>query len=378
MRCLFIMHWGDTGPAISSLIAEGIDCKWTSAERTEDRIRWILDDIREHPPDIFVPNLVVAAYLACRWIKDAGISTIGILHSDDPFYHAIQTEFIFGAKEYRLDAVVCVSRQIEDDVRLQGATPTRVRRIPYGVPIPHKRVSRSGFGLRLAYVGRLAEEQKRISEVVHALALAVREIPGTSAIIYGDGPERTTVERLISNERRNGLNITLAGNIDSEQMQDRMLEADIIVLLSDYEGLPIALLEAMACGCVPVCLRGRSGIPELVEDSVTGVLVNDRDSGFVSAIEHLSENSELWDRLSRAAKERASLFSAEKSAGAWMTLLNELSPGSVSASGATAPRKLELPPVNPALASADRRIDPQSFYTRARMRLGSWRRLVVG
>lgn len=377
VRCQFIMHWGETGPAISSLKQGGFECPSTSLDRTEDRIRWMLDDVAGHRPNVFVPNLVVAGYFAARWIRAAGIPTVGVLHSDDAFYRAIQDEFIFGRNENRVSAVVCVSRKLEDEVSSRSPAQTLVRRIPYGVRVPETSVVRAATGLRLAYVGRLAEEQKKINELVDALAAAITEIPGTTAVLYGDGPDREAVERSL-NTTHAGLPIALAGLVDSETIQSRLLASDVIVLLSDYEGLPIALLEAMACGCVPVCLAGESGISELVVHEVSGLIVHDRGSGFVDAIRRLSSDSALWSRLSRGAREKAMGFSAESSADSWAELLGRLASTATNRGTPTLPRKLRLPRVNRDLASADIRADAphpvSEFIKRSRMSFGRWRR----
>ena len=379
-RCLFLMHWGENGPALDALRDAGFDCRWTTLDRTEDRIQWILEDLSENPPDVFVPNLVVAAYYAARWAHAAGIPTVGILHSDDPFYRALQSEFVFGDAEYRLDAIVPVSRKLEEEIASLDPRNTIVRRIPYGVTIPEVVARRAPSGLRLAYVGRLVEEQKRISEVVRALGNAVKTVPGTTAVIYGDGPDRRRVEKLLESELA-GTDIVLTGLVDSEQMQKRMLDADVIVLLSDYEGLPIALIEAMACGCVPVCLRGSSGIPELVVHEVTGLLVDDRSAGFVSAIRSLSDDPALWSRLSAAAHERALEFSAESSADAWAALFAELHEGRTRSVPVKVPASFALPPVHPGLASADRRLLRSRWLSdiisRSRMLLGKWKRALL-
>jgi hypothetical protein len=132
-----------------------------------------------------------------------------------------------------------------------------------------------------------------------------------------------------------------------------LLACEVIVLLSDYEGLPIALMEAMACGCVPVCLRMRSGIPELVEDGETGLLVGDRGDGFVAAIRRLRDDRALWARLAEAARalivERQSI---ESTAAQWVRLLEEMKGGKGSRA-IELPSRMRLPQVHPALASAD-------------------------
>lgn len=355
-RCLFLLHWGDTGPALNTLRELGFDCKAVLAhERTEDRVRWILDELRENPPDIFVPNLVVAGYFAGRWAREAGIPTVGVLHSDDDFYRGLQNEFVFGTEAFRLSAVVCVSQELEREVLNARPPATIVRRIPYGVPVPPATVERNSARLRICFVGRLAEEQKRIFDVTRALCDAVRNVEGTSAVIYGDGPDRSGVERILATEGA-GLDVRLGGLVASDEIQRRLMSCDVIVLLSDYEGLPIALMEAMACGCVPVCLRIRSGIPELVDDEVNGLLVDDRGAGFLRAIRRLRDEPSLWNRLSASARATvATRFSETESTSQWSQLLHELNGGSSTTHQIATPRNLSLPPVNPSLASGDLR-----------------------
>ncbi len=382
VRCLFLLHWGDTGPALSSLRDQGFDFRAVLAQdRTEDRVRWILEQLRDDPPDVFVPNLVVAGYHAARWVREAGIPTIGVLHSDDDYYRALLDEFVFGARKFRLSGIVCVSRELERQVQQQHPSDTLVRRIPYGVQVaaPHPR---NGDRLKLVFAGRFAEEQKRISDVAHALCRAVREVPGTEAVLYGDGPDRAAVERIVLTAGA-GLPISLGGLVPSDAIQERFLDGDVIVLLSDYEGLPIALMEAMACGCIPVCLRMRSGIAELVEDGVTGLLVNNRDDDFVRAIQSLRADPALCERLSAAARERiAGTFSADSCASAWTSLLLEMRGRRKPRRPVRIPGSLRLAPANIHLESPDyrRRLPslPVRALRRGRIFAGRVRRTLLG
>jgi len=382
-RCLFFLHQGTSGPAVEYLTAQGFDCPTILAPATsEERIRWIGERLRENPPDVFVPNLVVAAYLAGRWLRAAGIPTVGVLHSDDAFYQGLQNQFLFGRNSDRLTAVVCVSAELERQL-LERHGESKVTRIGCGSPLSEFIVKRRPGVLRVAYVGRLAEEQKRILELAHAFCKMVRDIPGTEAVIYGDGPERDSVEQILAAEG-GGLAVRLGGLIDSNRMQEAMLACDVMVLLSDYEGLPIALMEAMACGCVPVCLRMRSGIPELVEDGVTGLLVDDRQDGFVTAIRRLREDPDLWERLSQAARTRIQQeHSSEAGALKWAGLLHELHRETPAKRPIRIPRKLRLPPVHPALATADLRAPSNlakitRFLKHPRLHAGKFKRRLLG
>jgi glycosyltransferase involved in cell wall biosynthesis len=179
--------------------------------------------------------------------------------------------------------------------------------------------------LRLIYVGRLVEEQKQILSVTRALCRVVRELQGTEAIIYGNGPDRERVRRCLEEEKV-GDRVRLGGQIDNADIQRVMLEAGVLVLLSDYEGLPIALLEAMACGLIPVCLRVRSGVGQLIEQGRTGFLVDDRGDDFVATIRAIASNAELRSRVSCGARERiVAEYSNEANASRWAALLTDKS-----------------------------------------------------
>ena len=115
-------------------------------------------------------------------------------------------------------------------------------------------------------------------------------------------------------------------------------------------------MEAMACGVVPVCLRIRSGIPELVTHNETGLLVDDRGDGFVDAIRRLQTETGLWQRLSANARKRIEEgFSFEKSAGKWECLLRDLSARSRCTDRITIPTRLKLAALHPAFAQEDQR-----------------------
>jgi colanic acid/amylovoran biosynthesis glycosyltransferase len=345
----------DECPTYRDLKSQGIKCEaypWQTT--TEQRIHWTISVLTKNPPDIFVPNMIVPCFYASKWIKKAGIPTIGVLHSDDDFYRSVSQEFVFGQRAYQFSALVCVSEFLMQYVGNLGHTETLIKKIPYGVPVP-KDVAKSPIQkLRLIYVGRLEEEQKRISEVAHALCKAVTHVPNTEAIIYGEGSAKSSIEIILQDYPN--LPVRLGGVIDNTNIQQVMMEAHVLVLLSDYEGLPIALMEAMACGLVPICLDMRSGIPELVEHDITGLIVKDRDSQFVDAVQCLQNDPSRWLKLSKSARLRVkSFYSSKFCSEKWLSLMNELYDGRGVRSDIHHPRWLILPSVKTHLAREDRR-----------------------
>ena len=327
---------------------------------TEDNIKWILDCLQKNTPHIFVPNLVVPAYYACKWTKKAGIKTIGISHSDDPFYHAIQKEFMDGHKSFRLDGMICVSKELEQQLlKSKYASKVKIKRIPYGVIIPDSKATRDDTSLRVIYVGRLAEQQKRISEVTRSFCKMTQKIKGVEAIIYGDGPDKINVENIL-NEQQITTAVSLGGNIPPDQMTDKLLKAHVIVLLSDFEGLPISILEAMACGVVPVCLDMRSGITELIKNGKTGYIVDDRDEHFIETIKELKADNQIWEQMSLNARQLVTEnFSLEISCNSYSSFFNNLDVNIVKK--VRIPSRLRLPKINQDLSRADTRRSKFNF-----------------
>ncbi|HCL92072.1 MAG TPA: glycosyl transferase family 1 [Verrucomicrobia subdivision 3 bacterium] len=411
-RCLFLT-WNGIGPTVVALRAQGFDCQATPCSGfTPDRVHWLLDHLRENSPDVFVPNHVVPGYYAARWVKSAGIETVGVLYSDDGLYRGIQEQFILGSRHNRISAVVCVSQHLQQQVLGSEPPATTSFCIPCGVPLPvvpgkiqrdgleqlrsahavvdeavnvavpfRRRAFLDGTPLRLSYVGRLVEEAKQVSALARAFCRAVREVENTEAVIYGSGPAHSSVTRILAEERR-GLPVRLIGRFQGN-IQERLLEADVIVLLSDYEGLPIALLEAMACGCVPVCLRTHSGIPELIEDGVTGLLVDDRGDSFVNAIRRLRNEPGLWQRLSQAARTKIENgYSIQTCARQWAELLHSLHDNCGLKRPIYIPRRIKLPSPHPSFRGQDPRPCPPPFpvrfYRRSRIFAGRIRRQLLG
>lgn len=308
-------------PLLNDFERQGVDFRrYYFWETTENKVRWIFDEAREFAPDVFVPNVVVAAYWAARWIREAGIPTVGVLHSDDDFHHGLLERYVADETPWRLTDLVCVSRLLEGLASEKTAT-TRVHRISYGVNVPDRTATFENGPLKMLYVGRFEEEQKRISDVARAMCRAADACDATGTLV-GSGNAIGDVERILR-ETGNG-RVELGGLIENTRIQAFMTDFHVLVLLSDYEGLPIALMEAMAVGLVPVCTRMGSGIPELVIENRTGLLVNDREGDFVETVRALAADPERWKMLSAGAREHIQDGYAETTCHrAWYELLSD-------------------------------------------------------
>ena len=138
--------------------------------------------------------------------------------------------------------------------------------------------------------------------------------------ILGDGPQRKLLEECIEKHGAKG-RITLHGNVPHVEAQSAFARASVFVLNSSYEGLSHTLVEAMATGA-PVVATSVGGNPEVVQDSVNGMLLDAGDKGALEkALTSLMSNDSLRIRLGVAAAERAKDFSIDKTVGATASLI---------------------------------------------------------
>ena len=156
--------------------------------------------------------------------------------------------------------------------------------------------------LRIAYSGELRRTQKRLDDMIAvSRALMKRGIPH-ELTLYGDGEYRTELEALAAPLVAAGT-VRFAGRLPAACLPDEMADQHVFLLTSQFEGLSIALLEAMSRGCVPV-------VSELVTQSL---VVRDRlnaltcpvgDIGsFVGNLARLADDPTLREHLGRAAFE---------------------------------------------------------------------------
>src|ERR671931_184587 len=187
---------------------------------------------------------------------------------------------LFGFVVRRAEVVIGVSEALAEAARRCGAHD--VRAIPNGVDLPAS-TRPEAEPAEVLFVGRLSPE-KGIAELVAATE-------GMNLVVAGDGPLRRLVPSTL-------------GFVPHEELGALYDRAAVVVCPSYREGLPLCVLEAMAHG-KPVVASAVGGIPELVEDGVTGFLVEPGDvAGLRAAIERLLADPALRRRLGRAARAR--------------------------------------------------------------------------
>ena len=157
-----------------------------------------------------------------------------------------------------------------------------------------------GNGKLIVLVGNMHSDVKGHPSLIAAAPAVLREFPSTRFVLVGDGEERESFVRQVSDLGLSWNFLFLGRRSDMPRI---LASCDIAVLPSRGEGLPNAVLEYMAAG-LPVVVSRVGGSEELVEDGVTGLLVSAEDSAALSAafLRYL-RNPEEAKQMARSGRE---------------------------------------------------------------------------
>lgn len=199
-------------------------------------------------PDVIVPvQLADALYAAARWTRRHRESRlVACLHTQEERSLA---DIVRVADD--VEGVVSVSRRGAATLREAGIPPDLVAHIPTGVRRPMAEPRRDARRLRLGYVGRLDDREKRARDLVGL----VKELPRDVAWelhIAGDGPDRDPILSALSEAAAEGRVVYHGLLTRAELYGDLYPQLQALLIFSPAEGGPIAAWEAMAHGVVPV------------------------------------------------------------------------------------------------------------------------------
>ena len=230
-----------------------------------------------------------------------------------------------------VDAIAAISEGVRRALVESGVPDARIRVVPSGIDLepfdePFDRASeRAALGLGdddlLAVQVAALAPHKSQTTLLHAAARLQGAAPMVRVWIAGEGPLRDT---LLAERRELGLDdrVRFLGFRDDPV---RLLRAaDLFVLSSYLEGLGTSVLDAMAAG-LPVVATRVGGVPEIVKDGATGLLVPPRDpAALAEAMARLAADPTLRARMGGLGKESVRAFGADRTAAATRALYEDL------------------------------------------------------
>jgi colanic acid/amylovoran biosynthesis glycosyltransferase len=232
-----------------------------------------------------------------------------MIHGPEEFYDV--EKFYLRQKVEKAHFVLCISDYCRSQVMkvCDPAHWTKLHVVRLGVDLgifePVAPVDR-GDAIEITCVGRFVPAKghlillRTFSNLLHrGYRLRLR--------LIGDGSERSAMESFIAREKLGG-SVIFEGALSHEATRHKLMQADIFVLASFAEGLPVALMEAMAMG-IPCISTFVAGIPELIRDGLDGLLVPaSSEQALSAAIERLISDAELRRRFARAGRRRVEEF----------------------------------------------------------------------
>lgn len=283
----------------------------------------LFEHLESNSPGIYIPNYDWRNSCISPTLSDK-VAIVGIVHSDDPQHY----EHVGRLGRY-WNAIVAVSQTIAQKVlELDPSLAPRLVIIPYGVKVPESPPDRSratAGPLRIVYAGRLVQEQKRVLDLPLIFnALMERGVAATLTIV-GGGLEEVRLKAACSRWTATG-QVRFLGTLSNEEVLRAFAQSDVLLMTSEFEGLPVSLLEAMAHGCVPVVTDIRSGIPEIVRNGETGYRVAVGDiAGFAECLAKLESDPATRQALSTASYTamRAG-FSVQKMVASYLNLFERV------------------------------------------------------
>jgi glycosyltransferase involved in cell wall biosynthesis len=250
---------------------------------------------RAVPPGCGV--LVSSDWLELAWVSSYGTerAVFQILHGDFDYYYdlALRHQDI-------VDIFITCSKLIQENLtKLIPNRAGQIHYIPCGVPIAKAARTKASGPLRLLYAGRLEQGQKRVFDLPRIDQALRKRNANVEWTVAGGGPHEAELRSRWEDGRR----VRWAGVLSNRETMDLMASHDVFVLPSEAEGLPVALLESMSAGVVPVVSDLPSGVREVVIRDETGFRcpVGDVDA-FADAIAGLGAERERLERLSRSAR----------------------------------------------------------------------------
>jgi colanic acid/amylovoran biosynthesis glycosyltransferase len=261
------------------------DAPWPISQAEVARIERILSQTRAQLLHIYFGHIAVHLLPLIRhWRKPTVVSFHGadvLVDLEKPHYRAATREMLAAAR-----LVLVRSQSLGRAVEAVGCAQDKIRLHRTGIPLAEisyrPRTWPNDGEWKLLQAGRLIEK-KGFQTSLRAFAVLQEKFPGATFTIAGEGPMKNELQNL-ARELGIAEQVRFAGFLSQAQLREELFRSHVFLQPSELgrdgnqEGVPNAMLEAMASG-LPVFATRHGGIPEAIEECVSGVLIDERDHG---------------------------------------------------------------------------------------------------
>ena len=171
---------------------------------------------------------------------------VGVLHADESAYYELAKKF-----NHKVAAFVCVAERVNKTVKKLSPEidAKKIFTVPCGIDLPSfTQEGKQNNILQILYVGRITHFQKRAGDLTAVAELLKAAGISFQLTIIGDGDAKKGLEQFVK-EKNLGDCVSFTGWLTQAQVHDKMVAADVLLLVSDFEGMPVSMMEALAAGC---------------------------------------------------------------------------------------------------------------------------------
>lgn len=287
------------------------DAPWVIFDEERKRIERVLTEARAEVLHIYFGHigmhllpLLQSKTRPCPVVVSFHGADVGVDMDKAAYLKAMQA--VFGGA----DLILARSESLAEALRVLGCPEDKIRISRTGLPLSkwpmiERNVPTDGEW-RLVQSCRLIEK-KGLDVTLRVLAKLRKSFPRARLILIGEGPLRAELQ-LLAGQLGIAQAVEFTGFINEERMKEEYAKAHVFMHPSrigrdgNQEGVPNAMLEAMATG-LPVAATLHGGIPEAVEDGVSGILVKENDAqNLAKQLQLLLEETSCWQQMSVAAR----------------------------------------------------------------------------
>ena len=217
--------------------------------------------------------------------------------------------------------IVLLSHSFQDDFcRYSGlANKNKLVTIPNCFEFANTKISEPHKDKVVLYVGRVVEEQKRLSRLFEIWNILSKRHIDWKLQIVGDGEKMNEYKKYVENNQIP--RVFFEGY--RKDVSTYMKQASLLSLVSDYEGFPMVIAEAMYNRCIPIVYGSYSAVYDIIDNGISGVIVPPFNQEiYINELEKLMDNVEKSKKIADKAYEKATCYSIERILPLWEELLD--------------------------------------------------------